>query len=74
MRQNGTVSRYPPAAPAVTVTDLYAANPHGRAAAEAFTLRGSGRSAEKIGTMDPSLPTVRLDLWRADAVVLSSTC
>jgi len=23
-----------------------------------------------IGTMDPSLPKVRLELWRADAVVL----
>jgi hypothetical protein len=23
-----------------------------------------------IGTMDPSLPRVRLELWRADAVVL----
>ena len=23
-----------------------------------------------IGSMDPELPTVRIDLWRADAVVL----
>ena len=23
-----------------------------------------------IGSMDPSLPTVRIDLWRADAIVL----